>query len=295
MVPKGEHAPTIPEEDESGFSSYHTGRKNNFSSKIIESPVIQRSEYTALKDSSPLNGNKTDGSVKEDNKVSKLKNLEFQDREDDQRSPVPHYRKLNDSTPKLNAVGVFIQDNSASDQIDEEVEEQQKPLDRFQENKSKEATPKIGNDDSLIYFESKDPDPKQVKPVGGTGPALTKTLVKPKFITPVSVSVTAGKKEQPVDDYLKDEELIEDFPESLKDEEEIPGGDLIESQDESNKRPSKETTESPEIETEEEQLRKLEEEVEKLQKEAESATPSVFETEAITEQSYIVDGKKKRK
>lgn len=157
----------------------------------------------------------------------------------------------------------LIRPTPAKDEIIEDIKvEDTKALNEsVHENPAETKEP----DDKLYYFESKDPEPKKIAPVGGTGPALTKTLVKPQV--------------KPAESKPEPAELPEVSPPEAKSEPE----------------------QEPELNDDDaEELRKLEEEVARLQKEAEGALEGADgdapgEFVVIDEQSVIVDGKRKKK
>ena len=128
---------------------------------------------------------------------------------------------------------------------------------------SENGTPKIdtSSKDELQYFQSRDPEPKRVTPVGGSGPTLTKTLVK---------------KNQPGILYNSSDK------DASKNNEDTNGNQA----------------EQNELDQEAEELKKLEEEVARLTKEAQSnlhKQDNLAEISVINEQTIMVNGKLKRK
>lgn len=274
-------APTIPEdENESAMSSKKT--TNNISMKSIDNPALGRpkSQASVVAVNSPMTINKMPVPNEDKNEmVERNKSEELKK----QNTPVILSTKLADINPE--AVDVFIPDPTPKADISEDIKDEERPLEQSVQDKSKVETPRIGNDDSLHYFESRDPDPKKVTPLGGKGPTLTKTMVKPPLAN--SALKEEPKKEEPI----KDESVKPESPpiEDIKEE--------ITPQPVEDQPPSPKKPESELLGEDEDEIRKLEEEVARLQKEAEETVQenNIGETEEIAEQSYMIDGKRKRK
>lgn len=186
-----------------------------------------------------------------------------------QATPVTISKRLEDDfTSEAHEVSIpdFLENKELMDKIRDEV----KPLELSVDG---ENTPKISTltpiveeskvEPELVYFESKDPKPKTVAPVGGSGPTLTKTLVKkPQADSNVHQTPPAATTQMPT-----------------KTPEEI---------------------EAEALAKEEAELKKLEDEIAQLTREAESNLTSqpgdgVGEITVIDEQTIMVDGKRKRK
>lgn len=201
----------------------------------------------------------------------------------------------------------------------EEIPEEIPP----EEEEKKEKTPRVEDSPDqgdLVYFQSKDPPPKTITPMGGKGPTLTKTIVKP--------NLGSNQEEKTLEEKLqeKDLEMIDldvsedpklkeesndDLPVVLptiginKDPKSPPDGpkmsgklepEKVEQESKNGDEPPPkqegEMTEEQKLAAQEEELKRLEAEVAELQKEQ---VDPPGETTTYTTQTVIVDGKKKRK
>jgi hypothetical protein len=125
------------------------------------------------------------------------------------------------------------------------------------EEDKKEETPRVTSpqEQPLQYFESKDPPPRAVAPVGGSGPTLTKTLMKPNL-----------------------SKINENEPKDEKNPEQIPEKTDVEIEEE-------------ELIKLEEEVARLQAEADAPQTDGNN----VGESTEYVDQTYMVDGKRKRK
>lgn len=282
-LPVVDRAPTIPEdENESAISSMQANPRE-MTTKSIGNPGIVRTKSQAsvnLESPSMKNPNLT-GSFNDENGKNSLRNIDFG-------------KQLNKQKSSLSQVNRNIDENSINNLRSSDNE---KPLDLSKDEKSvshtqktdgkmdieevpeeipqeengdeKEETPRVEENEStkenITYFQSRDPAPKTVAPVGGSGPTLTKTIVKPKIEKPVQESPQGSLDS--VHNTIKTQNLTK-----ISDKQE-----------------------EDKLAAEAEELRKLEEEVDKLQKEAEEVKnpdlESPGETSVYSEQIVMVDGK----
>lgn len=255
------YASTIPEENESMMSPDQTNPKN----KLLEHSLMISDNVTPSK---RVNGialllvttfiNILTNYLDRDDTsqmMEKQPELSFEKKNNNSNSPVPQLVNFSDKSVPYKEIDVDVPVAPPNtDFINEEISDTERPPENTPDNKADNITPRIENENSLHYFESKDPDPKQVKPLSGSGPALTKTLVKPQLVAPIPLSASAQENKS---------ENTSDKPNSDQDAEE--------------------------------ELRKIEEEVAQLQKQM-AADPTIgLETEEFADQSYMVDGKRKRK
>ena len=230
-----ERTSTIPEdENESLISSYKANTPNNFS--ISNSGGRQFADRTrthpfavkplAEKEIISLNKSATHDEVMALISEQPLEDYNSPEKEKQMTESV---EKLLTSKEDMPISQTNINNDSINEDIKMEVSQKEVPVsdDHFSENHISEieSIREENQEENVrppspepVYFISKDPDPKIIAPVGGSGPTLTKTLVKPYSIEPDPPAIDPPIS--PTQEEIDEEELrkLEEEVEQLKKE-----------------------------------------------------------------------------
>ncbi|CAI2382834.1 unnamed protein product [Moneuplotes crassus] len=237
-IPEEDRAPTIPEDDnESAISSMQANPRDyttrSFGNPSIIKPKSQAS-YEVANSPTAFTPNVTNSLI-EDNAINSLRNVD-KNKFNKQKTPsIMAYKMLDDSRKVLSPkdaekrldISINEKSNAQTPKEDSKIDEIPEEIPK-EEEEGKEITPRVEENQkqgNLIYFKSKDPDPKTITPMGGKGPTLTKTIVKP-VISGIKEEQKKPQKNKNNDLELVDLSLEKDPPAPIP--EEIPKSDPVE-------------------------------------------------------------------